>query len=84
MGGDSESGDAREGPAVRRGRSAVARSLIMALKPVVFQPGDVAIRKGDIGRELYLISRGEVEVMEARVVWSRRSGKETSSAKSAS
>ena len=39
-------------------------SLIMALKPVVFQPGDVVIRKGDIGRELYLISRGEVEVID--------------------
>jgi glucose-6-phosphate 1-dehydrogenase len=39
-------------------------SLIMALKPVVFQPGDVVIRKGEIGREFYLISRGEVEVMD--------------------
>jgi glucose-6-phosphate 1-dehydrogenase len=38
-------------------------SLIMALKPVVFQPGDVIIRKGETGRELYLISRGEVEVI---------------------
>ena len=24
-------------------------SLIMALKPVVFQPGDMVIRKGEIG-----------------------------------
>ena len=39
-------------------------SLIMALKPVVFQPGDLVIRKGEIGRELYLISRGEVEVLD--------------------
>src|SRR5579864_554022 len=39
-------------------------SLIMALKPVVFQPGDLAIRKGEIGREMYLISRGEVEVID--------------------
>ena len=39
-------------------------SLIMALKPVVFQPGDLVIRKGEIGRELYLISRGEVEVID--------------------
>jgi glucose-6-phosphate 1-dehydrogenase len=38
-------------------------SLIMALKPVVFQAGEVIMRKGDAGRELYLISRGEVEVV---------------------
>ncbi len=39
-------------------------SLIMALKSVVFQPGDIVIRKGEIGRELYLISQGEVEVVD--------------------
>ena len=39
-------------------------SLIMALKPVVFQPGELVIRKGEIGRELYLIARGEVEVID--------------------
>lgn len=39
-------------------------SLIMTLKPVVFQTGDLVIRKGEIGRELYLISRGEVEVLD--------------------
>ena len=38
-------------------------SLVMALKPIVNQPGDLVIRKGEIGRELYLISRGEVEVL---------------------
>jgi CRP-like cAMP-binding protein len=31
---------------------------------VVFQPDDLVIRKGEIGRELYLISRGEVEVID--------------------
>ena len=40
-------------------------SLIMALKPVVFQPGDEVVRRGEIGRELYLISRGEVDVTDA-------------------
>jgi len=39
-------------------------SLILVLKPVVFQPGDDVIRHGEIGRELYLISRGEVEVID--------------------
>ena len=39
-------------------------SLILALKPVVFQPGDFVIRKGELGGEMYLISRGEVEVID--------------------
>jgi glucose-6-phosphate 1-dehydrogenase len=39
-------------------------SLILALKPVVFQPGDLVIRKGEIGREMYLISRGQVDVID--------------------
>jgi glucose-6-phosphate 1-dehydrogenase len=39
-------------------------SLTMALKSVVYQPGDLVIRKGEINRELYLISRGEVEVID--------------------
>jgi glucose-6-phosphate 1-dehydrogenase len=38
-------------------------SLAMALKPVVFQPGDIVIRKGETGSEMYLISRGEIEVI---------------------
>jgi glucose-6-phosphate 1-dehydrogenase len=39
-------------------------SLIMALKPVVFQPGEVVLHKGETGSEMYLISRGEVEVID--------------------
>ena len=40
-------------------------SLILELKPVVFQPGEEIIRKGDTGHEMYLIARGEVEVVGA-------------------
>jgi CRP-like cAMP-binding protein len=36
----------------------------MALKPFVYQPGEVIIRKGEMGRALYIISRGEVEVLD--------------------
>jgi len=36
----------------------------MALKPVVFQEGELVIRKGDMGRSLYLITRGEVEILD--------------------
>ncbi len=39
-------------------------SLVMALKSVVLQPGDIVLRKGEIGSEMYLISRGEVEVID--------------------
>jgi glucose-6-phosphate 1-dehydrogenase len=38
-------------------------SLVMALKPVVFQEGECVIKKGDMGRALYLITRGEVHVL---------------------
>ena len=30
---------------------------------MVFQPGDIVIRKGETGSEMYLISRGEIEVI---------------------
>jgi glucose-6-phosphate 1-dehydrogenase len=39
-------------------------SLVMALKPFVFQPGEVIITKGETGRALYIISRGDVEVVD--------------------
>ena len=44
--------------------SVLLASLIMALKPVVFQPDDLVIRQGEIGREMYLISRGKVDVTD--------------------
>jgi glucose-6-phosphate 1-dehydrogenase len=40
-------------------------SLILVLKPVVYRPGDVVFRIGDTAREMYLISRGEIEVLDA-------------------
>lgn len=39
-------------------------SLLMALKAVVFRKGEIVIQKGEIGRALYVISRGEVEVID--------------------
>ena len=38
-------------------------SLIMALRPIVFRPGDTVMQKGEIGHSLFVISRGEVEVL---------------------
>jgi glucose-6-phosphate 1-dehydrogenase len=39
-------------------------SLVMALKPVVFQTGELVMQKGETGRTLYIIARGEVEVLD--------------------
>ena len=52
-------------PLFQGGDAVLLSSLIMALKPVVFQAGEQIIRKGDMGRELYLVSRGEVEVVDS-------------------
>jgi glucose-6-phosphate 1-dehydrogenase len=40
--------------------------VIMALRSAQVAPGDLVIRKGETGRELYLVARGEVEVLDER------------------
>ena len=39
------------------------REIVNALKPVVFTPGDYIVRSGEVGEEMYFISRGTVEVV---------------------
>jgi len=39
------------------------KEIIMNLEPVIFTPGDYVIRAGEIGYEMYFISRGSVEVL---------------------
>ncbi len=39
------------------------QDLSVKLKPVVFTPGDFILRAGDVGRHIYFISRGTVEVI---------------------
>jgi glucose-6-phosphate 1-dehydrogenase len=39
--------------------------LVMLLKPLGFSAGSLIIHKGDTGQEMYLICRGEVEVLDA-------------------
>jgi len=39
------------------------KEIILNLEPVVFTPGDYIIRAGEIGYEMYFISRGSVEVL---------------------
>jgi glucose-6-phosphate 1-dehydrogenase len=50
-------------PLFHGGDAVFLNSVIMALKPVVFQQGELVIRKGEIGRAMYIIARGEVEVI---------------------
>jgi CRP-like cAMP-binding protein len=38
--------------------------VIMALRAKQVAAGELVIKKGDIGRELYLIARGQVEVLD--------------------
>ncbi len=38
--------------------------VIQALRPRMAEAGEMIIRKGEIGREMYLLARGEVEVLD--------------------
>ena len=39
------------------------RDISLYLRPAVFIPGDYIVRKGDVGRDMYFISRGQVEIV---------------------
>jgi glucose-6-phosphate 1-dehydrogenase len=39
-------------------------NIAMVLKPEVVDAGDFVIRKGDVGRKMYFLVRGEVEVLD--------------------
>src|SRR5439155_3433974 len=54
----------KQSPLFRDGDTVFLEQVIMALKPKQVAAGDLLITKGDIGRELYLIEQGEVEVLD--------------------
>jgi hypothetical protein len=39
------------------------QEIALSMNPVVYMPGDVVFRHGERGREMYFISRGQVEVI---------------------
>jgi glucose-6-phosphate 1-dehydrogenase len=51
-------------PIFKDGDPLFLSQIILALRPVVVAPGEMLVRKGDVGREMYVIVRGEMEVLD--------------------
>ncbi len=43
----------------------LVRELALEMRPVVFTPGDIVFHAGEIGRHMYFVSRGAVEIISA-------------------
>ncbi|XP_041988959.1 cyclic nucleotide-gated cation channel beta-3 [Aricia agestis] len=41
------------------------RDLVLQLRPVSYLPGDVVVRRGDVGHQMYIVKTGECYVMSA-------------------
>ena len=50
-------------PLFKGADDALIREIILNLEPVVFTPGDYVVREGDIGYDMFFISRGSADVM---------------------
>ena len=53
----------KQSPLFRDGDTVFLEQVIMALKPYQAAAGELLIEKGELGREMYLIEQGEVEVL---------------------
>ena len=49
-------------PIFKNAARELIRDIVLNLKPVIYTPGDAIVSYGEIGFEMYFISRGEVEV----------------------
>jgi glucose-6-phosphate 1-dehydrogenase len=52
-------------PLFRGSKPVFLQNLAMMLKPVAFAKDEWIIRQGEMGREMYILARGEVEVLNA-------------------
>ncbi len=39
------------------------RDLVLKLRPVLFLPGDLVISKGEVGKDMYIVQNGVLEVV---------------------
>ncbi|MBL0219436.1 MAG: glucose-6-phosphate dehydrogenase [Myxococcales bacterium] len=54
----------KQSPLFRDGDAVFLEQVIMALTPRQLAAGEVVITKGELGREMYLIEQGEIEVLD--------------------
>ncbi|XP_037068488.1 cyclic nucleotide-gated cation channel beta-3-like [Pollicipes pollicipes] len=47
---------------------ALLRDLVLKLKPINYLPGDYVCKKGEVGREMYIVKSGQVMVMAGKAV----------------
>jgi voltage-gated potassium channel len=52
-------------PLFEKADASLIRDIILQLQPVVFTPGDYIVRAGELGRDMYFISKGTVTVLSA-------------------
>ncbi len=52
-------------PFLKGASQELIRDIALELRPVVFTPGDYVFRAGEIGRHMYFISHGTVEIISA-------------------